>query len=77
MSRPPYEPGHLRHLAAALRSEAKVIERQNRGLKHLEHETGVYFPVEQSTNASRVKNLKEAADVLDTLADKKIVVTAN
>jgi hypothetical protein len=77
MSRSPYEPGHLRHLAAALRSEAKVIERHNRGLKNLEHETGVYFPVEHSTNTKRVKNLNEAADVLDALADKKIVVTEN
>jgi hypothetical protein len=74
MSRPPYEPGQLRHLAAALRSEARVIERHNQGLKHLEHETGLYFPVEKSTNTSRVKNLHDAADVLDALAHKKIVV---
>ncbi|HXB02415.1 MAG TPA: hypothetical protein VNV15_06320 [Opitutaceae bacterium] len=77
MSRPPYEPGHLRHLAAALRSEAKVIERHNQGLKNLEHETGVYFPVEHSTNKTRVKNLNDAADVLEALADKKIVVAEN
>jgi hypothetical protein len=77
MSRPPFESGHLRHLAAALRSEAKVIERHNRGLKNLEHETGVYFPVEQSANTSRVKNLNDAADVLDALADKKIVAAEN
>ncbi len=74
MSRPPYEPGQLRHLAAALRSEASVIERHNRGLNHLEHETGLYFPVEKSTNTSRMKNLNDAADVLDALADKKFVL---
>jgi hypothetical protein len=74
MSRPPYEPRHLRHLAAALRSEAQVIERHNRGLTHLEGETGLYFPVEKSTNTSRVKNLNDAADVLEALANKKIVV---
>jgi hypothetical protein len=72
MSRSPYEPGHLRHLAAALRSEASVIEHQNRGLAHLENETGLYFPVEKSTNATRVKNLNDAADVLDALADKRV-----
>jgi hypothetical protein len=72
MSRSPYEPGQLRHLAAALRSEAQVIERHNRGLKHLEGETGLYFPVEKSTNTSRVKNLNDAADVLDALAEKRV-----
>jgi hypothetical protein len=71
MNRLSYEPRHLRHLAAALRSEAGVIERHNRGLKHLEHETGLYFPVEKSTNTSRVKNLNDAADVIEALADKK------
>jgi hypothetical protein len=74
MSRPPYEPRQLRHLAAALRSEATVIERHNRGLKHLEHETGLYFPVEKSTNTSRVKNLNDAADVLEALANKKFAM---
>jgi hypothetical protein len=74
MSRPSYEPWHLRHLAAALRSEAGVIERHNLGLKHLEEETGVYFPVEKSTNKSRIKNLNASADVLEALANKKIVV---
>jgi hypothetical protein len=73
MSRSPYEPGHLRHLAAALRSEARVIERHNRGLKRAEHETGVFFPVEKSTNTSRVRNLNDAADVLDALANKKLL----
>jgi hypothetical protein len=72
MSQRSYESGHLRHLAAALRSEASVIERQNRGLGHLENETGIYFPVEKSTNATRVKNLTDAADVLDALADKRV-----
>ena len=72
MSRSPYEPGHLRHLAAALRSEARMIEHQNLGLGHLEREMGVFFPVEKSTNLTRVKNLNDAASVLDALADKSV-----
>jgi hypothetical protein len=73
MNRPSYEPGHLKHLAAALRSEAGVIDDHNRGLERLEHETGLYFPVEKSTNTSRVKNLNDAADVLEALADGKLL----
>jgi len=72
MNRLSHEPGHLRHLAAVLRSEADLIERHNRVLKHLESETGLYFPVEKSTNASRVKNLNDAADVLEALAQKNL-----
>jgi hypothetical protein len=64
--------GHLRHLAAALRSEARMIEHQNRSLGHLESEMGVFFPVEKSTNMKRVKNLNDAADVLDALADHRV-----
>ena len=70
MNRLSYEPGHLRHLAAALRSEAKLIERHNRVLKRMEHETGTFFPVEQSGNVTRIGNLTEAAGVLEALADQ-------
>ena len=70
MNRLSYEPGHLRHLAAALRSEVRLIERHNRGLKRMEHETGTFFPVEKAANDTRIENLSDAAHVLDALADQ-------
>jgi hypothetical protein len=71
MSQLSYEPEHLRNLASALRSEADLIKRHNHVLQRLEADTGVFFPVEKSTNTSRVENLNEAADLLEALAEKK------
>jgi len=75
MSRLSYEPAFLRHLASALRREARMIEALNRNFSRMEKESGVCFPVEKSTNVARIENLNDAAEVIEALAAKRIVAT--